>query len=524
MSAFTPFSSQILPSPDKILQLKDLLRSHSMPPDSSHFRSVAEASLYEIKRYDAEIARIRQVLVDLRAERATLIAYADGCRSLFSPIRRVPPEILLEIFELCSPPRHRFEGGWFGNPYLTYPTDRIFMKKLQRLTKVCSRWRQLAIGTPSLWTKIELVLDRWSDRRTQLLSSFLERSASLPLTINVRAFRDFVEDDGVGLILLAKHSDRWQTVSFSIFPAAFKFISEAKGRLPLLKTLEILMPPVNSPTSAKLWGIQPFENATSLENVLVPTSHPPTLPWKSTQFRRLDCYVSGREDAREALDIMSRRFEGTRFHFHLAAEISALSTSGIPEIISHIEHFEIDTLHPYISPRDPHRDPIGDILSNVTLPSVGILGISVPQFSFPRLQFLQFAARSSLASNLKTLSIEVRVDQDDLLQCLYALPSLTRLWIYDIPKLDGTAEHVVITDTLLRALSRTADPGCLIPSLKVLALTSLLRFDDDSLMDLAVSAGGALSIRLVRLWSARVLGQTVLTRLRDIGVSIQCVS
>ncbi|KAF8199216.1 hypothetical protein K438DRAFT_1759119 [Mycena galopus ATCC 62051] len=49
---------------------------------------------------DSPSNKVRMVeLID----RHILESYADGCRSLFSPIRRLPAELLADIFELCLP-------------------------------------------------------------------------------------------------------------------------------------------------------------------------------------------------------------------------------------------------------------------------------------------------------------------------------------------------------------------------------------------------------------------------------------
>ncbi|KAF8178871.1 hypothetical protein K438DRAFT_1457434, partial [Mycena galopus ATCC 62051] len=58
----------------------------------------------ELVRYDTEIKRLQTVLNGLVSDRAMLADYADGCQSLFTPVRRLPPELLVEIFEACAPP------------------------------------------------------------------------------------------------------------------------------------------------------------------------------------------------------------------------------------------------------------------------------------------------------------------------------------------------------------------------------------------------------------------------------------
>ncbi|KAJ7146922.1 hypothetical protein C8R44DRAFT_552905, partial [Mycena epipterygia] len=58
----------------------------------------------ELARYDSEIQQLQDRLDGLRSERATLESYANGCRSVLSPVRRLPAELLVDIFDICAPP------------------------------------------------------------------------------------------------------------------------------------------------------------------------------------------------------------------------------------------------------------------------------------------------------------------------------------------------------------------------------------------------------------------------------------
>ncbi|KAJ6537848.1 hypothetical protein B0H19DRAFT_913580, partial [Mycena capillaripes] len=59
--------------------------------------------LVELVRYDIEIERLQNELAEIISERDALAFCAEGCRSLFSPIRRLPTELLTEIFGMCAP-------------------------------------------------------------------------------------------------------------------------------------------------------------------------------------------------------------------------------------------------------------------------------------------------------------------------------------------------------------------------------------------------------------------------------------
>ena len=63
------------------------------------------------------------------------------------PLRRLPEEILLQIFEHCADEEAQewFKYGRFLTPNPKFPT---------RMAGVCRRWRSIALGCPRLWRRI----------------------------------------------------------------------------------------------------------------------------------------------------------------------------------------------------------------------------------------------------------------------------------------------------------------------------------------------------------------------------------
>ncbi|KAJ7088214.1 hypothetical protein C8R43DRAFT_1244801 [Mycena crocata] len=99
------FVSRYLPTPNEAAQLQALLRSNSLPDEPSHFLSGIASSSDDIARYDTEIDRIQKlvrILTQLESNRVLLHEYSAGYCSVFSPVRRLPTEILAEIFALCA--------------------------------------------------------------------------------------------------------------------------------------------------------------------------------------------------------------------------------------------------------------------------------------------------------------------------------------------------------------------------------------------------------------------------------------
>ncbi|KAJ6480771.1 hypothetical protein C8R47DRAFT_1135714 [Mycena vitilis] len=89
-----------LPTPVQKEALLQLLRSSSIPQDSSSCESAITASAAALGQYDSEIERLQETLQLMRANRTKLQKHLRlaACRNVFSSVRRLPPELLCEIF------------------------------------------------------------------------------------------------------------------------------------------------------------------------------------------------------------------------------------------------------------------------------------------------------------------------------------------------------------------------------------------------------------------------------------------
>ena len=70
-----------------------------------------------------------------------------------------------------------------------HPENEIDTKPLLALTHVCRYWRDVAIGTPALWTRVH-------GRHQEQMEAFLERSQSLPVTLFLDVEHQSEELDG----------------------------------------------------------------------------------------------------------------------------------------------------------------------------------------------------------------------------------------------------------------------------------------------------------------------------------------
>ncbi|TCD68945.1 hypothetical protein EIP91_009335 [Steccherinum ochraceum] len=182
---------------------------------------------------DTQILYYYQMIVSLKTKRNTLV-----------PINRLPPEILAEVFRLCTrildifiPPSRE----WFDE----FKNDR-FIYPWIALTHVCHHWRYTALATPDLWGTIHL-----GATSSDVRKAFVARAKFAPLYIDVLGVDDFVRDASMlraSLPLL----DRAQSIEFNLPQDYFtEVLSQFPTTLPRLRRL-VLHPRLREEHNATL--------------------------------------------------------------------------------------------------------------------------------------------------------------------------------------------------------------------------------------------------------------------------------
>ncbi|KAK7027288.1 hypothetical protein VNI00_015377 [Paramarasmius palmivorus] len=139
-------------SVDLDAETRQLLFTNEVPTeDQVHKLQLAlqplKTALHET---DIAIANLRGSLEVLGQQRDELERAVSEYQHIFSPIRRVPPCVLLVIFE------HYVNGlpSTFDNVYLTNTLDPRHTETPWKLAQICRRWRYHALQTSTLWTRI----------------------------------------------------------------------------------------------------------------------------------------------------------------------------------------------------------------------------------------------------------------------------------------------------------------------------------------------------------------------------------
>ncbi|KAJ7167963.1 hypothetical protein C8R46DRAFT_1350843 [Mycena filopes] len=456
-----------------------------------HLRQIVASTPSALAQYDTEIDKLQQTLKRLSSERNSLQIHSHRCSSLMAPIRRIPPEVLAQIFDLCA-----LDQVPFADADASLPDDPIFRASqghLAPLSQVCFRWYETVLGTPWLWSIIEADLVTEPYASLDGISRSLERSAHCPLVIRAVAA---TLDATTALELLAQHSNRWYC------------LSSIKGNLALLRRLDV-----------DGWEEEPhdlFEIAPMLTDiVLASPGFVPKLPW--IQFQTV-AFNAARASINEALEIMGLCPPHCAFDL-LHLDFSVL-TAGRP-ITSQIWSLQLsgwdDTSDDY------SRSVLGHVMDMLTLPCLRRLVFAPFELiPWPTKQFPTFASRSSLCDTLTHLSLQrVVITESELVECLSHTPILLELTIHDVHRRLPHPDHILVTDTLLQRLTATPDP--LVPRLSILTMVSFLAFDDPVLLDfvtgrLVSGRTAEAPFRLNLFWhahAARPLASSVADRLSE---------
>ena len=104
-----------------------------------------------------------------------------------APVHRLPPEFLSMIFILATY-AHRRHKGIFHLDDQSFNSIRRQAIGVTTITKICRRWRIVALETPVLWTYIS------SAPNSDQFNAYLKRSQTLPISLSLDARVDNLGD------------------------------------------------------------------------------------------------------------------------------------------------------------------------------------------------------------------------------------------------------------------------------------------------------------------------------------------
>jgi hypothetical protein len=242
---------------------REHIRQLQSQAEQSHIHCLAHQA-----RKEASVMRghIRQLQNDERELQHCI----EQCQSLLSPIRRLPNEILSEVFGRCATP----------NIISTAPVFKNTVHGL-RIASVCSYWRTIALLTPRLWSKLGLVCytqegegntSFHSEHDIKLLEFLFCKSQQRPLDV-VLSIKGPGSEFSLVLKLLLAEAHRWRTLKIITTDVMAQKILSQVASFPMLEHLAMHLDREGSQGGAnvtrfvapKLKSVRKMGNLSSME-------------------------------------------------------------------------------------------------------------------------------------------------------------------------------------------------------------------------------------------------------------------
>ncbi|KAJ7234000.1 hypothetical protein C8J57DRAFT_1381455 [Mycena rebaudengoi] len=471
-----PFSTKLgtnyCPRDDEVLEISRILLEPSL----------------RLKRLDEEISTVRMTLDKLATERDELGNYVDGYRALISPARRLPHDLVQEIFIACLPSHRNCVMSASEAPVL--------------LGRICSAWRKIALSTPRLWTRLHVaepsrpfnffpptLFDDKLAQRLEITRQWLARSGECRLSISLDSNHDVVTppltptpphpNSGRFMNELTPFAHRWQHISFTVSPMALaQLTSLSEEDVPLLETVEIFPRPEPAAHSTD-WASFAFLRGPSITGFSLHGSNvnPLDLPLRWGQLK-----------------FLSLVGHGWSVGDSLTSEAALHVLTKCPQLQS----CRILISDGTSSPDSFYGNSIVELplLETLSIESVGIPALTVrtlfSRLSLPGLRHFDFRGRSEngdslgpfLAASTRLESVDIDTEtfsQKSLIELLRDLPpSLRRLQITDRVHRWGAEE--VLNDAVMAVLTPSPSrpvPCC--PALRELNIPQCRAFSDEAL-------------------------------------------
>lgn len=377
--------------------------------------------------------------------------------SILSPIRRLPAEIIVAIFEnSCTE----------DLDISVWPRDNVHLRgggvALWTYTRICRFWRAAIFSLRERWSTIYANISHQgcshdvealnfiiAQSNTHPLDLVIHRRA--PLDLLTHKYFEYSEYALQMLEILVSHSDFWGEVSLCLDSAFYQRIRKIKHRLSQLKTLRItngsrIDITIPSSTIEAL-----FEDAPQLATVLIDDVENLSdmgLPWK----RIIDFTMGCRQGNYNNYDVLSKMYNIIKYE--CCDFWSSLSPQG-PTIASGITY------------QYPHLQELfwgvpAPIPEWLIAPNLARLRIEHPDYKTRVPQIMSLIHRSSCQLSLIEIDLgNYLVDGAafHMLELFEALPNLTCLKIKSL-------ERIV----LLRLSLSTNSSSFLLPKLRSLTI------------------------------------------------------
>ncbi|KAJ7085162.1 hypothetical protein B0H15DRAFT_1023562 [Mycena belliarum] len=411
-------------------------------------------------------------------------------KSLPPPITRLPSELLAEIFAIfwisLSPSSTKVleaKTGTIRTRSFKEVIHNLAHTPLLQLSRVCSRWHAVVLGTPSLWCDIRLDQVLWTslkhrDGIIRLLQSTLERGGNSPLAVEITGP---APPPSAVIELLAAQSGRWRSAELVSSASFMQNLSSLCHRLPRLESLELHIRDYEASTVDMLRDLPKLKHLTfSGPLAAIPAA-------ALAQLKTFSLFMQP-EYMQPAMCLLPALARSAEFRLELGLWNRDPSKQlTLPSVTSDIRGLAIKIDNPHHTMLGGRT--VGEMFASLTLPNLAELRLSSSEYPlrWPHTPFLALAARSAFHAHLTSLQLHhFELSHADFFACLAAVPALQRLALCDTAfTTPGGVKDLLISDRVLARLAdagSAADAPVLVPHLRAIRLHALMLFSDAALL------------------------------------------
>ncbi|KAL0063867.1 hypothetical protein AAF712_009220 [Marasmius tenuissimus] len=475
--------------PDISTQLRSL---HPIFVNTDQLNKFQHDACIEAQTYDRLIRVLETRLLEAKVMRSNLQEKSAQVSSLLSPVRRLPTEIIREIFILAVGDA---KDNMFGS-------CSKWESRTLDISAVCHRWRIIALDTPELWDRFSVDLNT---RAQAPLELFLSRSRESPLSITITQTDDDIVDFTLATQLIA-HASRWSSLDHHYLDERIRhIITEEVSDLPILQYVTCCAQGRSFPVELS----EQLRRCSLLNTLVVRYGDSsqilvPSLPSDHIMNLKIQCRHSG---ALKASLEMLRSY---------ADNVKTITYSSTPtkEDYSHVSSAQHVSFAEPVKPfacRDVWRFRVNlynrdgiyrhlmDIFQSLELPSLRALSLigdcetnGTFEGEWPAYSFNQFVGRSKCTLTKFVLD-GIPISDTELIAALRHFPSLVDLMIIELfmnednlqpDKLVQTVTKLLVGTMVTTTLAAHGQPGdCtpapFLPKLEILTLFVHAHFDAD---------------------------------------------
>ena len=344
----------------------------------------------------------------LLAEWRQLHDLIHSYRIAIAPLRKLPVEILAEVFHYCVTPD---------------PKVLLYCPFTPKLDLVCSKWRRVALGTPSLWTEVHVDYGNQSDSYhlvSKLAKERLSRGGNCLVSLTIEGdeqlFKTRHAAPDIVSELVLPNAHRLRSLSVRATEGLLlPFLTSMPSSIGSLQSICLLIS--GWPRLAD--DITFFSRAINLHHVtIVATSHPPFLRFPWAQLTNLHLSTSIHPDV--ALQLLRRCALLVKCNLHLGITGARTGDEGSENVV--LENLLSLTVHLPNSKEVPY----GRLIRSLVLPRLN--SFSVTQASGHHWTWQPiFLSIITLSNCVETLELSMKVLPGDIDLLFESVPSLVTI-------------------------------------------------------------------------------------------------